>query len=475
MPNELYTPVDFIELSLAASLNTGVTTEMFVNEDVNSLEPKGWLVIRDPINGDEVVEYTGKDAIAKKLTGLIRGVAGADVTHEAGRSVFGATTAQYVRQLVDRVSSVSDADHKLSPQRLNLKDATQLTIASGAITISRSSHTVDTESAAPSDDLDTINGGIEGDLLYLRSINSSRVIQLRHNIGNIQTPSEQDVILDLSTKEVLLKFNGTDWLIITEPSAQVEVDAQLPHGYLYGLTLINNSTDADHDLDIAPGEARDDQDLSSIFLTTTITKQLDIAFTEGTASGGRDANDTLGADQEYNIFLTADSTKVKLTDVFFSTSATPTLPSGYDRKRRIGSIFTDSSSNIRPFLQQGNYFRFKTPVEDVQNTSGSSTVFQQYTLTTPAHALAHVYARGISTSNSWQAINLRPIGAADPSNSIFGVTGSRTYTTTNPWSVGLVLILVDENSQIEAAIAASTFHTIYLITAGYFDFQRSNG
>ena len=51
----------------------------------------------------------------------------------------------------------------------NLGTPTELTIAAGVITRTRSNHTVDTQGDDATDDLDTINGGVEGDILLLRA------------------------------------------------------------------------------------------------------------------------------------------------------------------------------------------------------------------------------------------------------------------------------------------------------------------
>ena len=66
-------------------------------------------------------------------------------------------------------------------------DDGELTIASGAITVTGANHTVDTEADAGSDSLDTINGGGDGQILYLRQENSARDIIVT-NAGNIVTP-----------------------------------------------------------------------------------------------------------------------------------------------------------------------------------------------------------------------------------------------------------------------------------------------
>jgi hypothetical protein len=90
--------------------------------------------------------------------------------------------------------------------------ATELTIATGAVTITQSNHTIDTEGDAASDDLDTISGGATGDVLYLRAANDARTVVLKHGTGNIQLYGEADVELDEDHKTVQLLYNGTNWL-----------------------------------------------------------------------------------------------------------------------------------------------------------------------------------------------------------------------------------------------------------------------
>lgn len=213
MAQELYKPVDFAELTLAATLNAGVTNELVLNEDITGLETKGWVVIRDSIEGDEVIEYTGRDAGTRKLTGLTRAIAGVDVVHQTGRPVYVANSAQYVRQLVERINTVTSDDHEISTRKLNFKDHTTLSIVSGAITADRSVHKIDTEGAAASDELTTINGGVDGDLLFLRSANANRIVYLKHNAGNIRTAHGHDIRLN-PTREIKLQFDGLDWQVI---------------------------------------------------------------------------------------------------------------------------------------------------------------------------------------------------------------------------------------------------------------------
>ena len=91
---------------------------------------------------------------------------------------------------------------------LNFDDATTLTIASGAVTKTQSYHSIDTEGAAATDDLDTINGGTAGDLIYLKAADGTHTVVLKHGTGNIVTPDGNDYSLDDANKAVALIYDS---------------------------------------------------------------------------------------------------------------------------------------------------------------------------------------------------------------------------------------------------------------------------
>lgn len=98
--------------------------------------------------------------------------------------------------------------------KLNFDDATILTIATGAVTITQAYHSIDTEAAAATDDLDTINGGVAGDIIYLRAADGTHTVVLKHGTGNIVTPNGSDYSLDDANKAVALIFDGTNWHLV---------------------------------------------------------------------------------------------------------------------------------------------------------------------------------------------------------------------------------------------------------------------
>ena len=129
-------------------------------------------------------------------------------------------------------------------------------------------------------------------------------------------------------------------------------------GYLFGLTLSNDAADAVNDLDIATGAAASDGATPVLMsLSSILVKRLDANWVVGTNQGGLDTGSV--TDATYHVFLIQRS-DTGVVDVLFSLSPTaPTMPTSYDRKRRIGSILRLGS--ILGFRQIGGRFLLNAP------------------------------------------------------------------------------------------------------------------
>jgi|TARA_E500000318_G_scaffold90641_1_gene88626 hypothetical protein len=90
-----------------------------------------------------------------------------------------------------------------------------ITIASGEITPTNSFHRLDTESAAATDDLDTINGGEIGQIIILKPAFGSRTIVVKDNTGNIQTAGGTDFTMDDARDVIILIYDGNNWIEIS--------------------------------------------------------------------------------------------------------------------------------------------------------------------------------------------------------------------------------------------------------------------
>lgn len=136
--------------------------------------------------------------------------------------------------------------------------------------------------------------------------------------------------------------------------SKAEVDAAIFDGYLTGLGLSNNATDATNDIDITAGSASHDGSPSGVMnLASGITKRIDSAWAVGTNQGGLDTGTV--ADGTYFMWLIKRS-DTGVVDALFSLSASsPTMPTNYDQKRRIGAILRESGA-IVGFSQTGDVF-----------------------------------------------------------------------------------------------------------------------
>lgn len=155
-----------------------------------------------------------------------------------------------------------------------------------------------------------------------------------------------------------------------EMMAQIRVDlygAEAFSGHLYGLTLSNGS-DATNDIDIASGICIDGTNARWLKNASTLTKRSDAAWAVGTGNGGW-LDGSAMPDGTGHVFAMLRS-DTGVVDAGLSASLTPTLPSGYDYKRRIGAIVR-SGGSIKAFTQRGDNFYWTTAVTDRSSTSNS--------------------------------------------------------------------------------------------------------
>lgn len=245
-----------------------------------------------------------------------------------------------------------------------------------------------------------------------------------------------------------------------------------PRGHLSGLTL-SNGTDADHDIDIAVGEAKDSGNTTNLSLSAIMTKQIDAAWSSGTNAGGMATGVTLSPDTWYHVYL------VELdaggTDAGFDTSttaanlvATSGIASAY---RRIGSVLTDGSSNILGFTQFEDEFIFDTQVNNVSNTSlGTSRVLQ--TVTTPlgfeTRAILGIIAKVVSSNVNIQFTVTHPnVTDATPSQDIANNAGENSSNLSGTWAAGTHIVRTNTSSQV--AFRQSHSSSNYINTNGYYD------
>lgn len=116
--------------------------------------------------------------------------------------------------------------------------------------------------------------------------------------------------------------------------------------YLWGLNMAWASATT---LTVAAGACRSDDNIIDIEVGAALT--LDSAVS---GAGGLDTG-TLANATIYAVYVIADSYKQNDPALLMSASASsPTMPSGYDSKRRVGFARTDGSAEFLLFYQTGN-------------------------------------------------------------------------------------------------------------------------
>lgn len=108
----------------------------------------------------------------------------------------------------------------------------EVTISSGSVAYSngQSFYRIDTEGDAGTDNLDTISGGNEGDIIILILEAAGRVTTLKHGTGNIALGGGTDAAIASDGSITLVKTAGGDWLEIFRGMGSTA--ANLPSGVI---------------------------------------------------------------------------------------------------------------------------------------------------------------------------------------------------------------------------------------------------
>jgi len=234
----------------------------------------------------------------------------------------------------------------------------------------------------------------------------------------------------------------------------------VPRGYIDGLILANNSGDADHDIDIGPGIARNGGNTATLTLATALTKRIDATWSAGTGNGGLDTG-SIPVSGTLHLWLISNGT---LVDVLFSTSATaPTMPVGYTLNRRIGAVLTDASSNVRGFLQNGNNFELVAAVTNLSKATSTAATNLALTVPTGIIVQAIISAYGAGQDDDWN-VHLYRVGTS-PMLALAGKGRHNFWTLTASAGAGQFFIFTNTSGQI----TYSNSQSISVNTRGWID------
>lgn len=214
---------------------------------------------------------------------------------------------------------------------------------------------------------------------WMKFLRFSGVATITYNATSMILPGAASITTAPGDYALFVSEGSGNWRCLNYFSALSGV-RPTTKGQIYGLTLSNNAGDAVNDIDISAGECATDSAIPSLMiLASSLTKRLDAAWAVGTGNGGLDTG-TIG-NNTYHVWLIQRS-DTGVVDALLSLSATsPTMPTSYDRKRRIGSIIR-SGGTILGIRQSGNRFYLVTPIVD--RSSAAARPWGVVTLSVPS-------------------------------------------------------------------------------------------
>jgi hypothetical protein len=214
----------------------------------------------------------------------------------------------------------------------------------------------------------------------LRLGSSSSLI---HSLGDLQVDGYVQV-LDTSApgnpssaEGRLYKLSGYPgiWWINDSWGAAIDLTA-FRKDDISGFGISRNATNPLFQVDIAAGWCRSDDDTWNIKSTSTITVSMTASGLNGLDAGVEAANTW------YYIFVVYNPATRAIGGLVSTSATSPTMPSGYTKKRRVGVVRNNASSNFvawTQFRKLGRERVYLYDVEDADNlqvlNGGTSTSY----------------------------------------------------------------------------------------------------
>lgn len=293
-----------------------------------------------------------------------------------------------------------------------------------------------------------VNGNLDNTNVATATIPGAKSLRFTE-ISAPSSPSSDDLLL-------YAKDNAGTTTLYTKDSAGVETALSVstgffPRSYLAGLGLVQ-AADADHDITVAVGSAKDSTNAVDLTLAATITKRLDASWAVGDAMGGIDTGG-IAATTWYHLWL-IKRVDTGVVDVLFSLSATaPTMPTNYTVKRRIGSVLTDGASTIVDFVQTGDEFLWLVPALNL-----SADVTEAATLRTLSVPTGVAMVASVNVAAEWSAVGdnaiyLSPPAQTDQAPTFTSASPLATlYTSTKFVGQGPIAVRTDTSARIRTRV-----------------------
>lgn len=314
----------------------------------------------------------------------------------------------------------------------------------------------------------------KGSKLLIIQSPSTAVITLKHQntsasaANRMILPRSSDYTIPAGGASILMyDITQSRWIEIISATVNNYISSViLPAtlGSVYGLSVSNNGSDPNNDIDIATGAVTSiDATRLSMILSSSLTKRSDAAWAAGTGSGGWLEAGSKPTSSTIHLFLIGKSDGT--VDAGFSNSLTPTLPSGYTGYRRISSHTTNGSGNIRATTKVGNLYFYTDPTADYSGNPGTGSR-TTVTLTVPTGiAVEAICDVSIIGADAVYITALSQTDTAASTSSAYQTVGEGNST-----SNGAARVNIPTNTSGQIGIRSASGGTARVLTHGWRDF-----
>lgn len=247
-------------------------------------------------------------------------------------------------------------------------------------------------------------------------------------------------------------------LLLSGDTLTATLNPTLVPNYISGLTL--STAGSSSTISIAAGAANDSTNTVLMKLASAISKTT-ASWAVGTGNGGLDTGSI--ANNTWYHFFEIERPDTGVVDALFSLSASsPTMPTNYTLKRRIGSARTNGSAQWTKFTQTGDTFIWDTAVTDANSVAIATGSRSLRTLTVPTGvAVKALYRAGLNSATGTATVALTSPQESDQSpSSVFADLSVVNGALAN----GSFATLTDTSAQIgqrgnatNAALTISTY------------------
>ncbi len=256
----------------------------------------------------------------------------------------------------------------------------------------------------------------------------------------------------------------------------LKVRQQVAAGFIpSGLRISRDSGDTDHDINVTAGSVKADDGVYDLILDAETTKQMDASFAVGDDAGGAESGFSIPTEELVYIWLIGSSTTGAVDVLISNSSSSPSLPTDFDKKRRIFCWPTDSSGNLVAGLHDGiDKFYFYEVLLDVSDSTVTNLAYETGTFLCPPNGEYFFTCRLEAAGTDWWNegfIHTKTTAATNGE----AVVGAESSSQSLDELRGRGWEQVDANSQFDYMVryAGTVNPTVSFYAQAYRDVERN--